>query len=48
MSVVKATSDFTYEVLFPPPGTGKNNNLLLGVVAENRIDTTVKMPALPC
>lgn len=51
MLVVKATSDFTNEacgllILFPPPGTGKNNHL--DVVAENTIDTMVKRPALLC
>lgn len=51
MPVVKATSDFTYEacrflISFPPPGTGKNNHLMLGVVAENTIDSMVRMPAL--
>lgn len=48
MPVVKATSNFKYEVcrfliLFPPPGTGKNNHLLLDVIAEN---TTVWLRCL--
>lgn len=54
MPVLKATSDFQHEVcrlliLFPPPGTEKNNHLLLDVFAENMMNTMVKtMPALPC